>query len=58
MLKRCGKNKQTNKQKNTQYINDYYKVEGIKLDRDKIEHNPGLRTVVKAMLNTLWGKFG
>ena len=41
-----------------QYIADYHKAEGIKLDPDRIEHNPGLRTVAKLCLNTLWGRFG
>ena len=42
----------------SKYIEDYFKVEGIKLDPKKIEHNPGLRTVAKLCLNTLWGRFG
>ena len=40
------------------YISEYFKEEGIRLEKDKIEHNPGLRSVAKAMLNTLWGRFG
>lgn len=40
------------------YIDDYLKAEGIKLDPDKIKHNPGLRAVSKLCLNTLWGRFG
>ena len=40
------------------YIDDYYKYEGIRLDYDKIEKNPGLRTLAKMMLNSMWGKFG
>lgn len=40
------------------YIKEYFEVEGILLDREKIKYNPGLRAVSKAMLNTLWGKFG
>lgn len=32
--------------------------EGIKLDRSKICKNPGLRSVAKICLNSLWGKFG
>ena len=39
-----------------QYIDDYYEREGIRLDPDKIEHNPGLRFLAKLMLNSLWGK--
>ena len=40
------------------YINDYLKHEGIQLDYNKIEKNPGLRTLAKMMLNSMWGKFG
>ena len=40
------------------YINDYLKHEGIQLDYNKIEYNPGLRTLAKLMLNSMWGKFG
>ena len=32
--------------------------EGIQLKYDKIEHNAGLRTLAKMMLNPMWGKFG
>lgn len=40
------------------YISDYLRDEGIQLDADKIESNPGLRTLAKALLNYLYGKFG
>ena len=40
------------------YIQKYYEKEGIQLDYDKIEKNPGLRTLAKMMLNSMWGKFG
>jgi len=40
------------------YIADYRAKEGIELDYDKIEHNPGLRSVAKIALNSMWGKFG
>ena len=40
------------------YIRDYYKHEDIQLEYDKIEKNPGLRTLAKMMLNSMWGKFG
>lgn len=39
------------------YIDDYDKTEGIKLDKDKIVKNEGLRTIAKLFLNCLWGKF-
>ena len=40
------------------YLRDYYEREGIQLEYDKIEKNPGLRTLAKMMLNSMWGKFG
>ncbi|XP_071948939.1 uncharacterized protein [Antedon mediterranea] len=40
------------------YINQYEEKEGIKLNPDKIEYNPGLRSLAKLMLNSFWGKFG
>ena len=40
------------------YIEDHYKHEGIRLEYAKIEYNPGLRTLAKMMLNSMWGKFG
>jgi len=42
--------------KRQQYIREYY--EGIHLEYDKIEHNPGLRALTKMMLNSMWGTFG
>ena len=44
--------------KRQQYIRDYFEHEGIQLDYHKIEKNPGLRTLAKMMLNSMWGKFG
>ena len=44
--------------KRQQYIRDYYEHEGIQLEYAKIEYNPGLRTLAKMMLNSMWGKFG
>ena len=40
------------------YIKDYYEKQGIQLDYDLIEVNPGLRFIAKLCLNSLWGKFG
>ena len=40
------------------YIHDYYEKEGIQLEYDQIKKNPGLRTLAKLMLNSMWGKFG
>ena len=42
----------------SKYIDDYYKVQNIKLDKAKIKFNKGLRAVSKLCLNSLWGKFG
>ena len=32
--------------------------EGIILNPDNIEYNPGKRSLTKLMLNSMWGKFG
>ena len=40
------------------YIDDLKAYEGISLDSNKIKFNPGLRSVAKLCLNSLWGKFG
>ena len=40
------------------YIQDYFEHEGLRLEYDKIKKNPGLRTLAKMMLNSMWGKFG
>ena len=37
------------------YVDEYYEHEGIRLDPEKIEYNPGLRSLAKLMLNSLWG---
>ena len=39
------------------YIDEYYEHEGIRLDPEKIEYNPGLRSLAKLMLNSLWGMY-
>ncbi len=39
------------------YITTYYESEGILLDRENIAVNPGLRSLSKLCLNSLWGKF-
>lgn len=38
------------------YLEGYEQVEKIKLDRNQIENNPGLRELAKLMLNSFWGK--
>jgi hypothetical protein len=40
------------------YIDDYLENEGIQLDRDNISPNAGMRTVMKLLLNSFWGRFG
>lgn len=44
-------------EKRQRYIREYQEKEGILLDYDKIEKNPGLRSLAKLMLNSFWGKF-
>ena len=36
------------------YIADYKKREGVELDPEKIEFNPGLRSLAKLYLNSFW----
>ncbi|EFP00929.1 hypothetical protein CRE_13766 [Caenorhabditis remanei] len=38
------------------FIKGYRDMEGIELEADKMEKNPGKRTVSKLLLNSLWGK--
>ncbi len=44
-------------QKRDCYINTFLEREGVLLVKDKIEKNPGLRTLAKLLLNSLYGKF-
>ncbi|XP_043285730.1 uncharacterized protein [Venturia canescens] len=41
-----------------QYIDDYKNAEGVELDANAIDFNPGLRSLAKLALNSFWGKFG
>ena len=41
-----------------QYVNNYFDHEGVQLDIEKIEKNPGLRSLSKLALNSFYGKFG
>ena len=41
-----------------EYIDLYFEQEGIRLEKDKITHNSGMRYLFKIMLNSFWGKFG
>ena len=45
-----------NNKKLKEYTAEYLKHEGVELDVNKISYNPGQRTVMKALLNSLWGK--
>ena len=45
-------------QDKNKYIQDYLVNEGIQLDRDSIEKNPGERTIWKSILNNFWRKWG
>lgn len=40
------------------YLAEYERVEGIRLQPDRIAKNAGLRSVAKLCLNSFWGKFG
>ena len=39
------------------YIEDFYRREGIRLVKEEVCKNPGLRTIAKLLLNALYGKF-
>ena len=43
-------------QQKADYVKQYEQHEGIKLDPEKIEKNPGRKQVAKLMLNSFWGK--
>ena len=40
-----------------EYINDYEKLEGIKLEKNKICVNEGLRSISKLLLISMWGRY-
>ena len=40
-----------------EYIDWYFEKEGVSLDGEKIEKNPGMRALAKLCLNSFWGKF-
>ena len=39
------------------YVEEYEQHEGIQLNPEEIEYNPGLRYLAKLILNSLWGKY-
>ncbi|XP_055341431.1 uncharacterized protein LOC129590302 [Paramacrobiotus metropolitanus] len=41
-----------------QYLRDFHEHEGIELEHDKIEANPGMRALAKLCLNSFWGRLG
>jgi hypothetical protein len=41
-----------------EYIRNFERTEGIRLKKDNIKLNAGLRSVAKLCLNSLWGKLG
>lgn len=44
--------------KRQDYLNSYAENEGILLDPENIEYNPGRRALSKLILNGFWGKYG
>jgi len=48
---------ETEEQKNT-YVDSFHEREGVRLDKESILNNPGLRSLAKLCLNSFWGKFG
>jgi hypothetical protein len=40
------------------HVDQFFDLEGIRLNPDNIKKNPGMRSVMKLILNSLWGKFG
>jgi hypothetical protein len=47
----------TTEQSRDEYVRTYRERQGISLDKERIELNPGLRLVAKLFLNSAWGKF-
>ena len=47
----------TTEEQKQQYVDEYMAIEGIQFDREKIEHNPGMRALSKLMLNSFWGMY-
>ena len=48
----------TTQESQAQHLHVYAQWEGIRLDYNQVQHNPGCRTLTKVMLNSMWGKFG
>ena len=45
-----------NEQRLDNFVKDFQRVEGVLLEKEKIQKNPALRTIAKKLLNSLWGK--
>ncbi len=39
------------------YLQDYYDKEGIRLDKNNIKSNSGLKALSKLFLNSQWGRY-
>ena len=46
----------TDDQKKQAFIEEFKNREGVDLDPEKMEKNPGMRFIAKLMLNSFWGK--
>lgn len=40
------------------YINEFYRVNQVRLEADNISKNPVKRAIAKNIMNSLWGKLG
>ena len=45
-----------NEQHLDNFVKDFQRVEGVLLEKEKIQKNPALRRIAKKLLNSLWGK--
>ena len=45
-------------EKKDDFIERFEEREGIRLEKEKVTPNPGLKATAKLMLNSFWGKFG
>jgi hypothetical protein len=41
-----------------QYIDEIERIDGLRLDADTIQDNPGYKSVAKTLINSFWGKTG
>ena len=52
----CGINFAEMEQNKLNYLKVFEEKEEIKLDRENVKYNSGMRYIAKLMLNSLWGK--